>query len=271
VITVSECCARTTLRGLALGVAGATIAGWIGGCSSQAARQQTELAVLSSALPGVYHDGGAPVAAAAGAAAAGAPGASSAPTLTFSIKRVRVQLVGDVVFFVRETAATNAHLVFEQRIWTLVLNAQGQVLQRTYRFKDPRRWVGVADDQDLLLSLLPEDLELLQGCELIWQLSSSDATGAPRAAHGPPRATGATDATHFEASPAHDSCQPGEATQGQSIERGATLNGTELSLAERQIGADGSLLPTSGPAFTLILRRGSGASSGAGATSATNH
>jgi hypothetical protein len=267
---------RTALRGLALGAAGAAIAGWIGGCSSQPARQQTELAVLGSALPGVYHDVGAAGAtgAAGAASSASAPAANSAPTLTFSIKRVRVQLVGDVVFFVRETAATNENLVFAQRIWTLVLNAQGQVLQRMYRFKDPRRWVGVADNQDLLLSLLPDDLELLQGCELIWHLSPTDATGAPSAAQAPraahaPRATGATEASHFEASPAHDSCQPGEAAQGQSIERGATLNGTELSLAERQIGADGSLLPTSGPAFTLLLRRGSGASSSA--TTATDH
>jgi hypothetical protein len=246
VITVSDCRAPIVPWTPALTLSLIIGVGLFPGCSTQAERAQSDLDTLSSALPGIYHDEpSAPGAVAGASGGSGAPArAGSAPTVTLSIARVHVQLVGDVVYFVRESAASNERLVYAQRIWTLALNRQGELVQHMFLFKDPRRWIGASEHPELLLSLLPDDLAPLQGCELIWRKTPQG----------------------FQASSAHADCQPGNAAQGQSIERGAKLEGTELALAERQIGADGALLPASGPAFTLVLRRGCGTAPTAGST-----
>ncbi len=209
----------------------------LAGCANSAARRGPgDLAALQRALLGTYTSNSAD----GGADAAG----SSAVTLT--IQPVTALVLGDAVFYVRETPADNPHLVLAQGIWTLALGAvrgrghdksdksdQGPlIVEHRFLFKDPRRWVGLADNPDLLLSILPQDLQAMPGCDLIWHKTS----------------------TGFETGGAPDACHPGTGAQGVWVEQHAELGPTQLSLIERRTLADGGL-DNSGPALSLQLTR----------------
>jgi CpeT/CpcT family (DUF1001) len=231
----------------------------LAGCANHALlRGQADLAALQQALPGVYTGGSAgsgeggtgPAAASAGAGASGAAGSS---VVRLSIQPITAQVLGDAVYFVRETPADNASLVLAQGIWTLAVgDARARrsahdaehdksdsgpvIVQHRFLFKDPRRWVGAADNPELLLSILPGDLQALPGCDLDWHRTS----------------------TGFETGSDPQSCQPGSAAQGLWIEQHARLQGRQLSLLERRTGADGTL-DTAGPPLSLRLARTGGA------------
>lgn len=200
-----------------------------------------DLAALQRELPGVYtsssaDDAGTSTAAAAGSAA-----------VTLSIQPITAQVLGDAVYFVRETPADNSQLVLAEGIWTLVLgNAADRghgptdrgpaIVEHRFLFKDPRRWVGAGDNPDLLLSILPEDLEALAGCDLVWHKTL----------------------TGFETSSPPPACHPGSHAQGLWIEQHARLQGMQLSLTERQTRTDGGL-DGNGPPLSLQLTRTGGA------------
>jgi CpeT/CpcT family (DUF1001) len=227
----------------------------LAGCADSGLRRgQADLAALQRALPGVYTGGSASTGAASTGAAAGsadsdAGDAAGSSAVTLSIQPITAQVLGDAVYFVRETPADNANLVLAQGIWTLALGGSGDrsdahesghdksdsgpaIVQHRFLFKDPRRWVGAADNPDLLLSILPQDLQALPGCDLVWHRTS----------------------TGFEAGSEPQSCQPGSGAQGLWIEQHAQLQGKQLSLLERRTGADGAL-DTGGPPLSLQLAR----------------
>jgi hypothetical protein len=210
------------------------------GCAGQARRGQAELEQLKQALPGVY---GAPAqsASAAGASASGTPAAAA---VTLSILPVAAQFIGENVFLVRETAADNAQLVLSQGVWTLTLAPKpARIVQQSFLLKDPRRWVGAAEHPEMLLSMLPQDLQPLPGCELAWEKTADGFQAMALQAGG---------------------CRPGAAAQGLWIERGARLAGQRLTLTERHTGADGALDGGAAP-LSLTLERGA---SSAGTSSA---
>lgn len=205
-------------------------------CADSALRHgQGDLAALQRALPGIYTSS---------SAGAGAAGASA---VSLSIQPITAQVLGDAVYFVRETPADNPRLVLAQGIWTLSLGNAGsgkhepsednaRIVQHRFLFKDPRRWVGAADNPDLLLSILPQDLQALSGCDLVWYRTSMG----------------------FETERAPQPCHPGSNAQGVWFEEHARLQGAQLSLTERQTGADGAL-DTSGAPLSLQLERTGGA------------
>lgn len=199
----------------------------LSGCAASSQRRaQTDLQQLQAQLPGSYDSTRA---------------AEAANPVSLQIQSVGAQLIGDAVFYVRETPTDNPRLVLAQRIWTLSLDQSGQIVQHVFVFKDPRRWVGAADNPELLMSMLPQDLRELQGCGLIWQ-------------HPQPASSA------FEAHGTAGACHPGAADQGQWIAQQARLEGRQLTLTERRVGADGALATGEAPQV-LTLARGAGASS----------
>ena len=211
----------------------------LAGCATQASRRQADLTALQLALPGSYSTSQIAARAAAAstaetpaAARAGSP--SHAPLgVTLSIVPVQsANVIGDNVYFVRETAANNDRLVLAESIWTLTIDPRKGIVQQGFLFKDPQRWLDAAEDPSLLVSLLPEDLQSMSGCELAW-------TRTP---------------TGFEASALSGSCRPGAAAAGLWIERRAQLSGGRLSLTEQHCGPDG-VLDTRGAPMTLVLAR----------------
>src|SRR6202012_1667759 len=97
-------------------------------------------------------------------------------------------------------------LVLWQGIWTFVAvapeghrrkDAVPGIVQHSFLFKEPRRWASAASNPDLLVSMLPDDLQPLTGCDLLWK---STPTGY--ATQAPPLA-----------------CHPGRLASGQRIEQ----------------------------------------------------
>jgi hypothetical protein len=222
---------------MALRVIAAAIALLVSACSTNASRHQADYDALRRTLPGIY------------ANTADAQSSSERATaVRLAITPVIAQAIGDPVYFVRETAAGNEHLVLAERIWTLALDKQNRMVQQMFVFKEPRRWVGAAEHQDLLLGLLPQDLTLLSGCDLIW---NRKADADPSAAKRPP--------SGFAAAPLHtpDPCEPGPSTQGQWVEREFKLEGSQLAVSARQVGSDGSLAASAGVTALTLQRHGS--------------
>ena len=212
------------------------------GCASQARRGQTELDRLKQALPGVY---GTPAQTAPAAGAAGASvdaAAAGASAVTLSILPVTAQLVGENVFLVRETAADKAQRGRSQGVWMLTLAPKpARIVQQNFLLKDPRRWVGAAEHPDMLLSMLPQDLQPLPSCDLVWEKTADGFQTTAVQAGG---------------------CRPGAAAQGLWIERSARLTGQRLTLTERHTGADGAL-ESGGAPLSLTLERGASSASAA--------
>lgn len=204
----------------------------LAGCAHGAARRsQQALSGLERALPGVYSS---------------TSGASAGGAVSLTISPVTAQLIGDVVYFVRETPADNTQLVLWQGVWTLAPQAdrdghQGdsrdepRIVQHSFLFKDPRRWTAAASNPDLLLSMLPQDLQAMPGCDLIWHQTD----------------------TGFETVDAPPACHPGARASGLWIEEQARLAGSDLFLTERPVDGSGTPDLHDAPVSMHLSRTGS--------------
>ena len=143
----------------------------LGGCASQQELRKQELAVLGAQLPGGYDN----LQQAQADAAAGRAGAHAAQALV--ILKLRAPLVGDDVFYVRETAAEDVRRVTSERIWSLNLSADQKIVATVARFEEPDRWRIGAENPDLFRSLLLRDLRTIEGCELLWQKTAQGYSG----------------------------------------------------------------------------------------------
>lgn len=209
----------------------------LGGCAAQKSNKRNEVVLedLQKRLPGRYDN----EAQAHSDVRAGVN--QPHESLNLLIAPANAALVGKIAYYVRETAADDPRRVLSQRIWVLGhaedLHTKVQLVeQHIYLFKEPQRWVHVGDDPELLQSLMPEDLEQLPGCELLW-------------------------IKHDEIYEAHrkvENCSPAEKYEGLLLEQRIQLHENQLSLAEQEVGPEG-LLPLS-PAqedpFYRFVRRG---------------
>ncbi len=120
------------------------------------------------------------------------------PAIDLLIAPADAAFIGNVVFYVRETSSGDARRVLSQYIWvfgrTIELHNKaahsgksdpaagddpanaGRLEQHIYQFKEPQRWVHVGEQPEVLQSLLPEDLQRLTGCELLWVRSDKGFT-----------------------------------------------------------------------------------------------
>ena len=146
---------RAAARGAALLAAALAL----GGCASQGELRKRELAVLAVQLPGNYAN----------------------PRQALTILRLTAPLVGDQVFYVRETAADDVRRVIGERIWSLTATADARIVGVVYQLDEPARWRAGADNPELFRSLLLRDLRLLSGCELVWQQTPRGFSGASAA------------------------------------------------------------------------------------------
>jgi hypothetical protein len=210
----------------------------LAGCAAQKDNKRNEVLLedLQKRLPGRYDN--------AAQAHSDARVGVTEPheSLNLLIAPANAALVGKIAYYVRETAADDSRRVLSQRIWVLGhaedLHTKTQLVeQHIYLFKEPQRWVHVGDDPELLQSLLPEDLQQLPGCELIW-VKREDT---------------------FEAHRKVEDCSPAEKYEGLLLEQRIELRENRLSLAEQEVGPEG-LLPLSSSQedpFYRFVRRGS--------------
>jgi hypothetical protein len=202
------------------------------------------LAALQARLPGRYDN------TAQARAAAGAPGAPAAIDLL--IMPANAIMVGKAAYYVRETVAGDPHRLLSQYIWvfgrTVELPGKGahahqgdkadkqeHLEQHIYLFKEPHRWTRVGEQPELLESLLPDDLQRLTGCELLWTRTETGFTAERRST----------------------SCSPAVRSEGQLLEQRVELHDNQLGLLEQQVGADGlidSPAAASDPYYRFIRR-----------------
>jgi hypothetical protein len=153
-----------------------------------------------------------------------------------SIKPFDAQLLGRLVMFVTETAANDPHRQLAQHIWTVEHDKDNQIVQRVYQFKEPQRWVGASQDLLLLQSLLPDDLQIMSGCELYWTKTASG----------------------FSAMTRPNACRPAGSAEGHLVDIGAQLSADDLVLTEQQAGPGGRLPPGLSAANTYHFQRRGG-------------
>jgi hypothetical protein len=151
---------KATMRSVTTAVAlGGAMA--LAACTTTADLSKSQLATLAEQLPGNYGN----------------------PQQALVIMRVAAPLVGDQVFFVRETAANDARRIVSERIWSLQVAADGGIVGGVYGLQEPDRWRVGVESPELFRSLLMRDLRPLPGCELLWTSSAhgfSATSASPR-------------------------------------------------------------------------------------------
>ncbi len=125
-------------------------------CTSQADLRKAELDMLSLQLPGEYRN----------------------PHQALTIMRLAAPMVGDQVFYVRETMADDSRRVISERIWNLDIAAGARIHAIAYALDEPDHWHAGVEDPELFRSLLMRDLRSLPGCEMIWQKSPAGYTAS---------------------------------------------------------------------------------------------
>jgi hypothetical protein len=222
---------RTFLAALAFGAFALT------GCAAHQGNKRNEVLLedMQKRLPGRYDN--------AAQARSDTQAGVREPheSLNLLIAPANAALVGKIAYYVRETASDDPRRVLSQRIWVLGhaedLHTKVQLVeQHIYLFKEPQRWVHVGDDPELLQSLLPEDLQQLPGCELIWFRRDEV----------------------YEAHRKVENCSPAAKSEGLLLEQRIELRENQLSMVEQEVGPDG-LLPLSGAQedpFYRFVRRG---------------
>jgi hypothetical protein len=202
--------ARVLLLGAVLALAALAA----GGCAHQSRRPPLQLKTLADKLPGTYDNS-------AQVAQDQARGATSPHlALVLRVAPAHALVISDTVYYVRESIAGDPRRVLSQRIWKLTADTKRQrIVQSMYVFKDPRRWMQAAEQPELLVSLTPDDLEQLQGCDLVW----AETDGLLRAVA------------------AADDCRPAALKEGMLLEQRVVIHGDELALGEAEVGADGKV------------------------------
>ena len=122
------------------------------------------------------------------------PGGEHAP-LKLMIAPVDAPLVADHVFYVQETAADDARRVLAQRLYVVNASAdpQSPVLAQ-FDFTEATRWRDGHLKRDLFRAMLPQDLRLRAGCELLFTRSDGGfkASNDPKQCRVAARGTGET-------------------------------------------------------------------------------
>ncbi len=191
-------------------VALALAAALLCGCTAQARLAKAQYEALMTRLPGRYDN--------AAQLAEDGPG-SGRLALTLLVLPAHALAIGDDVYYVRESASGDPRRVLSLQLWSFSQDAQHRIVQASYVFKEPRRWLEPGEEADLLRSVVPEDLLPLAGCELLW---SALAPG-------------------YQAEPAAGACQPGAAAAGLLIARELELGADTLEIVQSPVGADGQV------------------------------
>jgi hypothetical protein len=226
----------------------------LAGCSQpQPKVEDAALKDLQARLPGRYDNAGQVRADARSTAA------QPVPPLDLLIVSANAAFIGNTVYYVRETASDDPHRVLSQYIWVFGRtiethnkaahagktehggddpDSSGHLEQHIYRFKEPQRWINVGEQPEMLESMLPDDLQRLTGCELLWTRNSTGFTADRRNS---------------------SSCEPQAKFEGQLIEQKIELSDTHLSLLEQLVSADGLSDAPAGSSdpYYRFVRRGS--------------
>jgi len=216
---------RLAILAVALGIVG---------CGGEPTKPADDaLAALQTRLPGRY-DNAAQVRSDTRAGVAEAQ-----PPIDLLIVNANAALIGKTTYYVRQTPSGNPRRVLSQYIWVFGRTVETRAMrddkdehgkpkeyleQHVYVFKEPQRWLRAGEQPEMLESLLPDDLQRLTGCELLWTRNDTGFTAERRTVN----------------------CEPESKSEGQLIEQKIELRDSHLSLLEQQISPDGLLAAPAG-------------------------
>ncbi len=136
-------------------------------CTSQTERSDALLRQVAGLLPGSYDN----------LAQARAPGGAHA-ALRLMVAPVSAPMVGDHVFYVQEMAADDVRRVLAQSLYVLDMPADGTApVISQLDFTEPLRWRDGHLRRELFRGLLPQDLRLRAGCEIVFEAAAAGWRG----------------------------------------------------------------------------------------------
>jgi CpeT/CpcT family (DUF1001) len=140
----------------------------LAGCGGAMAERKGELAKLGNLLPGEYDNQD----------QVRSPEGAQVSALRIAIVPIYAPLLGRDIFYQQEMAADDSRRVTAQRVLSLEVTPDGRLLQGVYALNEPARWRDGHEKPDLFKSLLPQDLRLVEGCDVTWRVDGRRFTGA---------------------------------------------------------------------------------------------
>ncbi len=134
------------------------------GCTNHAALRQAELGRIAEWLPGTYDN----------RAQVDEDLARNAIEIHEPIRLVIVPvsapMLGEQIYYAESSDAMNPRRVTDQRLYSFEMTADDKAIAHTiYRFKEPDRWAGGMQREDIFKSVVRDDLSAQSGCELKWE------------------------------------------------------------------------------------------------------
>ncbi len=141
-------------------------------CANHGKLRDIELGRIGEWLPGEY-DNAAQVDADLQAVAV-----SRHESLRLNLVPVAAPFLGQSVLFVETLDAGSGRVVSAQLFRFEKSDDEKAIVQRTFDFKEPRRWAGGIARPDIFKSLLPDDVTATPACDLAWAFDGEWFTGA---------------------------------------------------------------------------------------------
>ncbi len=91
---------------------------------------------------------------------------------------VAAPIIGEYIYYAESSDAMNTRNVTDQRLYSFEITSDNMSIAHTiYRFKEPDRWAGGTDREDIFKSLVRDDLSTQSGCELKWEFKDEHFVG----------------------------------------------------------------------------------------------
>lgn len=165
-----------------------------------------------------------------------AKGDSQHEALLLSIVAVDAPLIGDNVYYVQESVASDPRRVISQELVSLQVAAGEPVLaEAQLTLTEPTRWRDAGTSPQVFRSLIAQDVRVQNGCEITWHKVSGGFDGA-------------TDVAHCRTS----SRATGEALR---VDLRLQLRADTIHITERQLDATGNLVQGGGDDPGLLFQR----------------
>jgi hypothetical protein len=98
--------------------------------------------------------------------------------LQLVIVPVAAPIIGEYIYYAESSDAMNTRRVIDQRLYSFEITSDNMSIAHTiYRFKEPDRWAGGTQREDIFKSLVRDDLSAQSGCELKWEFKDEQFVG----------------------------------------------------------------------------------------------
>ena len=169
--------------------------GLLGACADQTKLRESELTQLLGWLPGKYDNT---------AQADSDPQRGVQPPhdrIALIIVTVYTPRLGHHVFYVQEMAADDPRRVMSERLFSFKVDEKRGILESVYTFAEPLRWRDGQQHPELFTGVMPEDVQSVPGCELVWRKAGEQfiASYDPKLCHNSGGAAPAESAAQLSA------------------------------------------------------------------------